>query len=437
MQSNGNKPSGKAPKGARKGQIIKKGKGKYLIRVYLGRTKDEDGKEHKRYYSETIEGTASDAEKALIQHLEMRRTGKLTNNPSRQLLGEFLREYYFEISTARRRSNEVDWRKIETHVLPEMGHIKLRELSLIHFQSLYKRLRSKVSAKTGERLSPTTQNHVHRVLVRAINYAHKTKLILQNPMEAVEAPKPKPKEFNVFSREAAKLFLEACDRNKDSRLNRTHFLKNIVGPIFHLALETGMRPEEYMALKRQDITFDVGERKAALLRVRRVLVRFSNTSEWEFDDPKTESSKRTIPLSPTLAARLKLHLEDVEGRKGRAKGWREYDLIFPNNSGEPIHEDTLRRLFKQNVKLAGLDPKKYRLYDLRHSCATLLLLKREHPKVCQERLGHSSVAITIDLYSHFIPSMQEDATKSLSELLYGDSDTPPTHQATANAAGQG
>ncbi|HYY95007.1 MAG TPA: site-specific integrase, partial [Pyrinomonadaceae bacterium] len=163
----------------------------------------------------------------------------------------------------------------------------------------------------------------------------------------------------------------------------------------------------------------------------RVLVRFSNTSEWEFDDPKTESSKRTIPLSPSLTERLSCHLETVEARKRVASNWREHDLVFPNNSGEPIHEDTLRRLFKQNVELAGLDPKKYRQYDLRHSCATLLLLKREHPKVVQERLGHSSIAITLDLYSHFIPSMQEDATNSLSELLYGESGTPSAHQPPA------
>jgi integrase len=427
MQGNGSKPGGKAPKGGRRGQVIKKGKGKYLIRVYLGRTKDEAGKEHKNYYSELIEGTVSDAEKALIQHLEMRRTGRLSKNPSKQPLGEFLHEYYFEISTARRRSNETDWQKIETHVLPEIGHVKLRDLSLTHFQSLYKRLRGKVSARTGERLSPTTQNHVHRVLVRAINYAHKTGLILVNPMGAVEAPKPKPKEFNVFSREEAKQFLRACDANRDARENRKRHLKNIVGPIFHLALETGLRPEEYMALKRQDITFG-DDSQNAVLRVRRVLIRYFNTKEWEFDDPKTESSKRTIPLSPSLTERLSCHLEAVEARKRVASNWQEYDLLFPNNSGEPIHEDTLRRLFKQNVELAGLDPKKYRLYDLRHSCATLLLLKKVHPKVCQERLGHSGISITLDLYSHFIPSMQDDATSSLSELLYGGSDTPATHQ---------
>src|SRR5438552_2052707 len=112
------------PKSARRGQIIKKGQGKYLIRVYLGRSKDSAGKSHRHYYSQLVEGKREDAENALIQYLEMRRTGRLTRNPSQEPLGDFLHEYYFEISTARRRSNEIDWQKIETHVLPELGHVR-------------------------------------------------------------------------------------------------------------------------------------------------------------------------------------------------------------------------------------------------------------------------------------------------------------------------
>ena len=436
MQQDVNNPLGEAPeaqaapgkrkkvphaqRALRRGQIEQRGENRYLVRVYLGQSLGEEGKRRRHYFNKVVEGTRADAENFLVQHLEMRRTGRLMREPSKQTLEEFLREYYFEITDQQRRAVEIDWRKLETHVLPELGSVKLKDLTPAHFQSLYKRLRTKVSDATGKTLSPTTQNHVHRILMRALNYAHKDGLVVQHPLQNVVAAKPRSREFNVLSRVQAVDFLAACDANRDARANRTHFLKNIVGPVFHLALETGMRPEEFMALKESDITFDAGPKGEANARVRRALVRYKNTSEWEFSEPKTLRSKRLIPLSPQLALRLKAHLTTVRARRlARGAEWREHGLVFPNNVGEPLHEDTVRRLFKQNLELAGLEPSMYRLYDLRHTCATLLLQAETHPKVVQERLGHSSISITLDLYSHFVPSMQADAMYRMSGLLYG------------------
>jgi integrase len=101
--------------------------------------------------------------------------------------------------------------------------------------------------------------------------------------------------------------------------------------------------------------------------------------------------------------------------------------VFPSNIGTPHYPDAIRVLFKKTLVLAEIDPSRYRLYDLRHTCATLLLRGNIHPKVVSERLGHSSITITLDVYSHSVPSMQETATENIGNMIYGATETPDKH----------
>ena len=167
--------------------------------------------------------------------------------------------------------------------------------------------------------------------------------------------------------------------------------------LFHLALETGLRPEEYLALRWADVDLARGQ-----LKVQRVLVIFDDGT-WEFSsDLKTDKARRVVPLSKSLIEKL---------RRLQPAG----ELVFPNEAGQPLNVNNLRkRHFNPILRKAGLSER--RLYDLRHSCATLLLDAGVNPKVVSERLGHASVAFTLDTYGHVLPHQQDEATAAFEQL---------------------
>jgi len=292
----------------------------------------------------------------------------------------------------------------------------MKDIISLHIENLYRELRQNISERTKKPLSGTTRNHVHRILVNVFSSALKRRLIIENPMAGILAPKLDCKETKTLSPQDASKFLKAIDNNTCKYING---LSNRVGAMFHLALETGLRPEEYFALKWNDLDFGDSENGiSATLQVRRVAIRTANKNDWWFDEPKTQKSRRSVPLSAELVKRLKAQRENLEEWKGKAKEWNEHDLVFPNNKGEPHYPDSIRKLFKDILEKAKIDSTLYRLYDLRHSCATLLLRANVHPKIVYERLGHSSVAITLDIYSHCVPTMQETATQSIVGMIY-------------------
>lgn len=183
------------------------------------------------------------------------------------------------------------------------------------------------------------------------------------------------------------------------------------GLIFEVALVTGMRPEEYLALRWSDIDFERGT-----ATVRRALVR--HKKEFTFEEPKTARSRRSIPLPKPLIQKLARHKrEQAERRLKAGCGWGNYDLVFCSETGTPHSVPNLTyRYFRPILTKAKLP--RIRLYDLRHTCATLLLIAEENPKVVSERLGHSTIVLTLDTYSHVLPTMQQGATARLELMLY-------------------
>jgi integrase len=413
INSDNEAAKGKPSKAKRAGQIVKRGEGRYLVRVYLHR--DNSGK--RIWYNATIRGTRKDAEQHLTEYLQKKQVGRLNQRPSDRKFAEFIEDYFANVSVARRRNREIDMQKVRLYIIPSLGNLRLRDINSLHIENLYKQLRNAISKRTGKPLSGTTRNHAHRILVNVLRYAVKRRLLIENPLDGVVAPKPDSKEMNTLSPDEVVKFLKACDANKNNRLN-AH--KNRIGSMFHLAIETGLRPEEYLALKWSDLDF--GDKRQGIqptLKVRRVSIRLANTSDWWFDEPKTESSRRSVPLSPELVERLIEHRASVERWRREVKEWEDHDLVFPCNNGTPHYPDAIRVLFKKTLEIAKIDPTRYRLYDLRHTCATLLLRANIHPKVVSERLGHSSIAITLDIYSHCLPTMQESATLSIGRMIYG------------------
>lgn len=172
------------------------------------------------------------------------------------------------------------------------------------------------------------------------------------------------------------------------------------GLIFEMALLPGMRPEEYLALQLSDLDFAL-----CMGQVRRALVRHNNS--WSFEEAKTARSRRTVSLPQALFLKLKAHKrKQAEQRLRVGLLWQNFDLVFCSETGTPDSIPNLTyRYFLPILEKADLP--QIRLYYLRQSHATLLLPADENPKIIAERLGHSTVVLTLDTYSHALPTMQQ------------------------------
>jgi integrase len=247
-------------------------------------------------------------------------------------------------------------------------------------------------------LSATVVRHTHSALHNALKQAVKWGLLSRNPSDFVELPKVAHKERRVLSPGEAIRFLKAADSKPN-------------GLIFELALLTGMRPEEYLALQWADIDF-----KRGTAQIQRALVRHKKSVS--FEEPKTARSRRTVYLSEQLMKKLATHKRKQAVKKLKFKGtWGPFDLVFCSVEGTPHSIPNLTYRYFRPILTAAKLPQ-IRLYDLRHTCATLLLIAEENPKVVSERLGHSTIVLTLDTYSHVLPTIQQGATNRLEKLLY-------------------
>jgi integrase len=284
---------------------------------------------------------------------------------------------------------------LRLHIRPALGKKKLSTLRPLQIQDLVNKLQEKGLAARSVR-------HAHAILYRALQQAVKWRILTSNPAALINLPKQVKKEMKAFSPEEARKFLKACADDK-------------YGLVFELALISGMRPEEYLALQWSDLDFQQNT-----VTIQRVVVWERWTKAVYFAEPKTNKSRRTIPLPSYLMYKLqeyRKHQLEHKLRMGE-KFKNEHNLVFASETGTIISIRNLQgRHFKPILMKAKLPD--IRLYDLRHSCATLLLVAGENPKVVSERLGHSSIVLTLDVYSHVLPSMQKSATEKLEMILGG------------------
>jgi integrase len=246
-------------------------------------------------------------------------------------------------------------------------------------------------------LSPATVKKIHVVLHKVLSQAVKWSLVPRNVTEAATAPRPSPKEMRPLRAEEVRKLLEAA---KSDRLDA----------LWVLAVHTGMRQGELLALKWTDVDLEAGK-----IGVRRTLTRESG--HYTLGEPKTKRSRRTIKLTGAATQALRAHLgrqmEDID-RLGDL--YRDQGLVFASDSGAPLNPSNVRnRNLRRLTRQAGLP--QIRFHDLRHTCATLLLSKNVHPKIVQEMLGHATVAITLDTYSHVLPGMGDQAAAAMEDAL--------------------
>jgi integrase len=278
------------------------------------------------------------------------------------------------------------------HLKPTLGRVKLKALTPAHVRSVYWQ-------KLEEGSSARTVRYVHTTLHKAPKQAVMDGLIPRNATEAVRPPQPSREEMHPLTPEQAKLLLQVAHETGD-RLEA----------LYVLAIHTGLRQGELLGLKWDDVDLEDGS-----LQVRRTLTITKNGPVFTF--PKTASSRRSVKLNSKATEALRSHLERQLGEIDKIGSlWCENGLIFASETGEPLNRHNLtRRSFKPLLKRAELP--EIRFHDLRHTCATLLLTRNVNPKIVSEMLGHSSIAITLDTYSHVLPNMRDQAAAAMEEAL--------------------
>ncbi len=306
-------------------------------------------------------------------------------------LGHYLKEW---LAHARGRVRATTYAGYEylirCYALPALGEVPLSELSPLHVQRLYS------SLLVPERhLSAGTVLNLHLVLTQALGQAVRWGILERNPVKGAQPPRPVRPEPVVVDPALARRIIAALSGS------------SVEAPGM-LAIGTGMRRGEILALRWADLGPDL---QAA--QVRRTL--HTTGRGLAFSEPKTRKSRRAVALPQIVRPSLERQRSLQSLRRSEAHAWADLDLVIDRGDGGPLNPGTLSSRWRLFLKSSGLPH--VRFHDLRHAHATLMLLKGVHPKVVSERLGHASVGITLDLYSHVLPSMQQDAVRAFDELF--------------------
>ena len=265
-------------------------------------------------------------------------------------------------------------------------------IALLRPEHLQKHYADRLAAGSA----PSSVAHLHAVLHRALSQAARWRVVIRNVAELVDAPRVARKEMHVLSPEQVRQLLQAASGDD-------------LEAFYVLAVTTGARLGELLGLHWRDVDLD-----DASLNIVTSLQRAQNGLE--FVEPKTARSRRHVSLTTAAVKGLRDHRKRQNEARLAAKEWADLDLVFCNEKGRPIEDGNLRRRsFVRLLEKAGLQP--IRLHDLRHTAATLMLGQGIHPKIAAEMLGHSQIAVTLDLYSHVTPTMQRQATEAIDALL--------------------
>jgi integrase len=338
--------------------------------------------------------TREDAGKRLREALTARDNGALPA-PARETVGTYLEGWLAGAeATVRPRTRDSYRQIVRTHLIPRLGRIAITKLGPQQVQRMYGDL-----LEAG--LSPKTIANVHGVLHRALQQAFRWRILPTNVADLVDPPRVPRREMKALSPDQARDVLRAAENANDP-----------LEALYRLAISAGLRQGELLALRWPDVDLDRGAvRVVATLEQRRgqtpVLAQ-----------PKSDRSRRQVDLGPATVGALRAH--KAEAIKDALASGQTYDrtgFVFSRPDGRPLSMSIVGKSWTRLNALAGVP--QVRFHDLRHTAATLLLSRGVHPKVVSELLGHSTVAITLDVYSHVIPSMQREAAQVMDDLLGG------------------
>lgn len=279
--------------------------------------------------------------------------------------------------------------QVRRHLSPGLGRLQLAKLSPADVSGF---LQDRLDAG----LSPRSVQLMHRVLHMALGLAVRWELVARNVAALVDPPRVPRPELHTFSVEQATRFLESV------RHDRLYGL-------YVLTLSCGLRRGEVLALRWDDLDLDRGT-----LAVRHTLAKAPGG--WQLAEPKTAGSRRVVKLARVAVEALRDH-RIIQLREQHVAGsrWVEHRLVFPTTIGTPMDGDNLLKQFQSHLRRAELPVMPF--HALRHSAATLLLALGVQPKVVAEMLGHSRIGVTMDIYSHVLPHLQDEAASKMDRLL--------------------
>lgn len=368
-----------------RGYVRQKGKGgSWQIQIYMG--SGPDGKPRRHF--ETVRGRKGDAQRRLTELLSSLDKGVYTP-PGRITVAEHLHQWLegYVKTNCSQRTLDGYTSIIETHLIPALGQLQLKSLRPQAIQVYY--------GKACETLSARTVHHQHRVLSQSLKYAVRQGYLGRNPCEDVDPPSPQKKIMRTLRADEVEVLLNVA-------------AGSYYYPVIYTAVSTGLRQAELLGLRWRDI--DLG-----MLSISVSQVLYKRRGIVQFKEPKTQHSRRRVSMTPKLAIFLReYHAERERLYHHLGKELTLDTLVFANRD-TVISPNVLSHAFKVIAEKAGLE--NVHFHTLRHTFASIMLERGAKPKVISEALGHSSVAFTMDVYSHIIEGMQEEAMALLDEVL--------------------
>ncbi|WJQ79835.1 site-specific integrase [Brevibacillus brevis] len=317
--------------------------------------------------------------------------------PSKTTFKEYLERWLEDRQTrVKKQTLETYSWLVKKHVIPIIGNVELSSLNAMVIQQLLTKL-----AK-DQCLSDENIQKVYTLINASLKQAERWGLIVKNPAALVDRPKATKKQVKVWDVPEVTTFLEHA---KESR----YYIAFLIG------VTTGMRQGEILALQWKDIDFENG-----FLRVTQIL---SHDGKEILPYTKTKSGTRTIDLPDEIITELKKHKVRIAKEKLAAGPhlYSDLDLVVCSEIGTSTNAGNIRRAFNSAIEKANVP--KIRFHDLRHTHATLLLKQGANPKIVAERLGHADTRITLDTYSHLLPSIQKETAKKFGKMLFGSSES--------------
>lgn len=367
-----------AKRAAGEGSVYKRGK-RWVAQVGSGKNRET------KYFD-----TQREANAWRHKMVDLRKQG-LVLTGSKVPLSKFLDDWLIVAETSVRPNTYDQYSQIaHQHINPTLGKILLKDLRPDHVQKLY-------TNKLAGGTSPRTTRLIHAVLHRALNHALKIGLVVRNVSDAATLPKVPRKEMKTLDDYQVRQLIQVAEGTR-------------MQVLFWIAVTTGLRQGEILGLKWSDIDWNTGR-----MQIQRQVQRRKGEG-LVFCEPKSASGRRVITLGKATIERLKEHKERQYQEKILAgEKWQDYDLIFPTPRGTPLDYANVLKAYKKCLQAAGLP--NLRFHDLRHTAATLMLQQGINPKIVQERLGHADISLTLNTYSHVLPSMQDEVAEKMDELL--------------------
>jgi len=373
-----------AKRGHGEGSIYQRKDGRWAASITL------EGGGRKTLYG----ATRKEVQEKLRIALNEQKQGILATGPQ-QTVKQYLEQWFEEVHKPTLRITSYARYRVllRKHILPVIGHLQLQKLTPQQVQALYSR-------KVNEGMAPKTIQNMHGLLHKALDNAVKWGLVPRNVCDAVSTPRLPHHEIFPLTREQAQQFVAKIEGHQ-------------LEALLVFALVTGMREGELCALRWRDINFD-----DMTVQICRTVAHVTGYGYIE-NETKTAKGRRMIVLPPFLIDLLKQHRErQIQARLKASDKWIEKNLVFCNRRGNHLHPNSLILRFHRLLREIGLP--RIRFHDLRHSTATILLSMGVHPKIVQELLGHSQISTTLDIYSHVLPSLQQEAMGKLDKLFRPD-----------------